>query len=237
MKNLKAIIVSLTTVIVLTSCSNNNCITGEGSYSSKEYNLSPFSGVSVAGDADVFITKDSIQSVRIEAQGNVLNALNVAVRGNKLVIGEDNCFRKISRMKVYISTPTFNEMIASGSIHVYSPDLFSSNVFKAVLSGTGEMNLNLNVQELHASISGSGDIVANGTAVKQYLSSSGDGYFGCFGLIGDHVDIDVSGSATAEVHATQTLNIDVSGTAFIYYKGHPQITQKISGTATIVDAN
>ena len=237
MKTFKSFLVTALAIAFLASCNNGNCISGSGGYTSKEYNTASFNSVAVAGEADVYIVKDSTQSLRIEGQSNILNALNVKVSGQKLSIGEDNCFRNASRLKIYIGTPTLTGMIISGSVDVISTDTFTENEFSAILSGTGSMELNMNVQEFNASVSGNGDIKASGTATKQYLSSSGDGFFKCFDLVGEDVDINVSGTATMEVHATQTLHIDVSGTAFIYYKGQPTITQKVSGTATIIDAN
>ena len=237
MKTLKSFIITSLGIVLLASCSNNNCTSGSGGYVSKTYNTGTFNAISISGEADVYITKDANLSVRIEAQNNVLNELNVEVQGQTLTIGEDNCFQNAQRLKVYISTPTLIGLMSAGSVNVLSADTFAVNVFTAILSGTGNMDLNINVQEFNTSISGSGNISARGIATEQYFTSSGDGHFKCFYLVGEDVDIDISGTANLEVHATKTLNIDVSGTAMIYYKGHPSITQKISGSATIVDAN
>jgi FlaG/FlaF family flagellin (archaellin) len=237
MKNLKSFIITSLAIVLLASCSKDDCISGSGGYVSRDYNTASFNALSISGDAEVYITNDATRSVRIEGQNNILNALNVEVKGQTLTIGEDNCFRDASRLKVYISTPTLIGLTSAGYVNVTSADTFTENVFSVVLSGSGSMNFNYNVQEFNASISGSGDISASGTATKQYFISSGDGDFNCFNLVGEDVDINVSGTANLEVHATKTLNIDVSGTANIYYKGNPLITQKISGTATIVDAN
>jgi len=237
MKNLKSFIITSLAIVLFASCSKDDCISGSGGYVSRDYNTDSFNAVSISGEAEVYITKDAVRSVRIEAQNNILNALNVNVQGQTLTIGEDNCFRNAQRLKVYISTPTLTGLISAGSVNITSADTFTESEFSAVLSGTGSMNLNVDVQEFNASISGSGDISASGTATQQYFTSSGDGGFKCFNLVGEDVDINVSGTANLEVHATKTLNIDVSGTAMIYYKGHPSITQNISGSASIVDAN
>lgn len=237
MKNLKSLIIASLAIALLASCTNNSCISGSGNYVSRDYNTNSFNAISVSGEADVFITKDSVQSLRIEAQSNVLNELSVAVKGQRLTIGDDNCFKNALRLKIYIGTPTLTEVITAGSVNVTSLDNFSESEFAAVLSGTGNMELNFNVQEFNASVSGTGLIKASGTATNQYFKSSGDGTFKSFDLIGENVDINVSGSADLEVNANKTLIIDVSGAATIYYKGHPSITQNISGTATIIDAN
>lgn len=235
MKNLSILFLA---VILFTSCSkDDDCVSGNGGYVSRNYNTAIFDALSVSGEADVVIKKDSIRSVRIEAQQNVLNTLDVEVRNGVLTIGDDDCIKNSLRLKIYISTPTLTEVHSSGSVNVLGTGTFVENIFKAHLSGTGSMELNVLVQEFNASISGDGAITASGSASQQHFATSGEGDFSCFDLIGEDINIDVSGQAKLEVHATESLDIEVSGSATIYYKGHPSITQDISGTATIVDAN
>jgi hypothetical protein len=41
----------------------------------------------------------------------------------------------------------------------------------------------------------------------------------------------------AEVHATQFLDVTISGLGSVYYKGHPTITENITGGGSLIDAN
>ena len=238
MKNFKFLAIVLFAASLFASCSKeNNCVTGRGEYVAKEYNTDIFNAVAVSGSADVHITKDTYRSVRIEAQQSVLNVLDVKVKNGTLTIGEKGCIKNAKRLNIYISTPTLKGLSCSGSVNMFSPDTFSGNTFNANLSGSGKMEFNASVQELNATISGDGKINARGSATQQYFASSGEGSFNCFGLIGEDVDIDVSGKANMEVYSTKTLNIDVSGSSTIYYKGYPTIKQDISGSANLIDAN
>jgi hypothetical protein len=238
MKNFKSIILSIALVSMFAACNKDKCIDGTGGNVSRNYNMADFNALSIYGDAQVTVTKGADRAVRIEAQDNVLNALNVAITSGTLNIGKDNCFKSgTNKLKIYVTTPTLTGLTSSGSVDIISNDLFTENSFSTVLSGTGSMDINIDVDNFQSSVSGTGTIMAKGNATAQLLTSSGEANFKCFDLIGEDVDIDVSGTANAEVHATKTLNIEVSGSATIYYKGQPSITQNISGTATIIDAN
>jgi len=238
MKNFKSILLSIALVSAFAACNKDNCIDGNGGNVSRNYNMADFNALSIYGDAQVTVTKGADRAVRIEAQDNVLNELNVAVSSGTLNIGKDNCFNSgTNKLKIYVNTPTLIGLTSSGSVDITSNDTFTENSFSTVLSGTGTMDINIDVANFQSSVSGTGTVIARGKATNQFFASSGDANFECFDLIGEDVDIDVSGTANAEVHATKTLNIEVSGSATIYYKGNPSITQNISGTATIIDAN
>ena len=191
----------------------------------------------IYGEADIYVTKDSIRSLRIEGQSNILNALNVNENGTKLSVGKDNCFNNMNRLKIYITTPTLTGISTSGSFNVFCNDTFNENSFNVDISGTGNMELNLNVQYFNVAISGDGNIKSTGNATNQFYTISGDGYIQSFNLMGENADIDISGSADVEVNVSKTLKIDISGSGNIYYKGNPTITQKISGSGSVIDAN
>jgi len=238
MKLLKTLATGIIALAITTSCNkNNNCITGSGSNISKNYNVSSYTIIDVYGEADIYVTKDSVRSLRIEGQNNVLNAINVTENGTLLSIGKDNCFNSMNRLKIYASTPSFTEINTSGSCNVFANDNFSENSFRASLSGSGNMELNIAVQEFNSRISGDGKFKATGNAIDQFYQISGSGFYQCFGLVGENVDIDISGVGDLEVNVSKTLNVEISGSGKVYYKGHPTITTDISGTGSVIDAN
>lgn len=235
MKNLKVIGLVILAFIALTACEKDDrCINGSGGYVSRTYQTPTFNSLAIAGEAEVIITRDSVHSLRIEAQSNVLNELNVEFSGGELSIGEDNCFRQAKKLKVYVSTPVLTRVETAGSIDVSSTDQFTGSVFESVISGSGSINLKLDVSEFRGSIAGDGAMDLDGQATDQYYRISGEGSYRCFGLAGETADIDISGSGNVEVNVTNTLHIKVSGSGNIYYMNSPQITQDISGTAQIV---
>lgn len=214
-----------------------NCITGIGSSVEKNYSVSNFTEVSFAGYAAVSISKGSTYSLRIVGQQNVLDILDVRVSAGKLYIGEKTCVRKAEKLQIYITLPALNGVHCSGSIDVTTNHQFNAAQFVVEVSGTGVLNLNVDAQYFSSNISGDATLIATGTAPTQNYITSGVGSYQCFGLIGDDVSVDVSGTANHELYASKTLGIEVSGSATVYYKGHPAVTQDVSSTLQLVDAN
>ena len=236
MKTINVLLIGIFAVLLFSSCSKKDgCLSGEGDRISRTYVVSSFDRLAVHGDAEIYISKDSSTSLRIEGQSNILNELNIDDTGGKLEIGEDNCFKNMKTLKIYVSTPSLRGIDTYGANDVVSNDSFTGTTFYANQSGSGSMNLMLNVAEFTSSISGSGNIRVTGNAIDQFFRISGDGNYECFGLVGDNGDIDISGSGDVEINVSKTLNIEVSGSGNIYYKGNPTITQKVSGSANIVN--
>ena len=136
MKNYITLTVISLALVFSTSCSkDNNCVSGSGGSVSRDYSTSYFNALSISGEADVYIVKDSVNSLRIEAQENVLNVLNVETKGQTLTIGEDNCFRNARRLKVFISTPSLVGLSSSGSVDISSSNTFTESDFFCQLIG------------------------------------------------------------------------------------------------------
>lgn len=223
-------------IILLTSCEmEKDCIYGSGSIVEKHYSISDFNQLSINGSADVFLTKDTQTTLRIEGQENVLNALKVEVSSGELSIGRDNCFKEIKKLKVYVSTPNLSGVKIAGVCNVCSSGIFSGAGFYAEIEGSGEMNLNIDVDDFTAIISGQGDIFAVGKATSQTFRISGTGDMNCFELKGTEADINIDGMGQVEVHVSEELEVNISGSADIYYMGTPNITRNISGTGNIIN--
>jgi len=237
MKNYKFLLAILGITLLISCNKNSNCVSGSGSNTTKNYSVNTFNALAISGDADVFITKDSIRTLRIEGQSNVLNVLNVSENGTTLSIGKDNCFKNMNRLKIYVSTPTLTRINTSGSFNVFSNNTFKESSFSVDISGTGNMDLNLDVQEFNINISGDGNVKATGNATNQFYTTSGTGYIQCFNLNGENADINVSGTADVEVNVSKTLDVEISGSGSVYYKGTPSITTDISGSGILIKVN
>lgn len=238
MKKLAILLLGLVTIGQFTSCEkDNNCVTGSGPYTSRNYSKPSYSSINIYGDADVFITKSSQSSIRIEGEESILNVLNVSVTNDKLYIGENNCFENARKLKIYLSTASLNGVYVAGICNVYSPDNFVDNSFQAEISGTGTIDVNVNTQDFNSSISGDGTINLVGTANSHDVFISGEGIITSFDFITKSTDISVSGKGTIETHCTDKLDVTISGSCNVYYKGYPNITSDISGLGNIIDSN
>lgn len=235
MKNLKLIGGLALMALTLASCSKSGrCINGSGDYTSRQYSLSAFDEISFYGDGDVVVSQDSVRSVRVEAQQNVIDELNVEVVNGELQIGRDNCFRGSKRIKVYVSTPSLTMAHLSGSGSISGSGVFTETDFRAEISGSGSINFDIDVQNLDCSSSGSGDLRFSGRAVHQHINMSSSGDAHCFALEGEDATVRISGSGRCEVNVSDHLDVNISGSGDVFYRGNPVITSKISGSGRLI---
>ena len=81
----------------------SDCITGSGNVVSKDFTVDEFHSVGFGVHGNLYITQSAQQSLRIEAEDNVLELLTVNVENGRLNIYSDRCFRNIKLINIYVS--------------------------------------------------------------------------------------------------------------------------------------
>lgn len=232
----------ITALLSLNSCSENGlCIKGSGPTVSETRQIGSFTRITLEGSADIYLRQDSVQSVVVEAQQNILNVLETKVSGNHLCVGFDkHCVKNNEPVKVYISVPDISEVKIEGSGNIYGSGAIAVDALTFIIEGSGDIEMeSLQAGELNTIISGSGDATYHGTASvqKHNIDINGSGKIKAFELPVNNVDIDIDGSGECKVHALQSLKVNISGSGDVYYTGTPSISSNISGSGNIINAN
>ncbi|UKJ09294.1 head GIN domain-containing protein [Solitalea lacus] len=234
MKKLTLILFAFLGLSIISSC--RNTIEGSGYYVTETRALGEINAVTISGDFDVVLHKDSVSSVRIYAEDNIVPEIVTELNSNNsLSIYYRDYRSKYDHGRVDIYVPVKNlravDLQSSGSIHG-TPVLFASEV-KLNISGSGEVKLPVNTEKIYSNMSGSGLMELWGTATNTDQSISSSGKIRSFGLVSKDVKVSISGSGTCEVNATQTLDATISGSGNIIYMGNPQVTTHISGSGKV----
>ena len=92
-------------VLFLNACFHEKRIRGNGTIKTETRQVSGFTGIDVSGNFDVYLKQDSVSSVRIEADENLLEYIRVTSESNTLVIDSKNHtnLRGTRDIKIYIS--------------------------------------------------------------------------------------------------------------------------------------
>lgn len=193
----------------------------------EERNTGDFTAISVGIPVDVYITKGKNYKVVIEGDPDELADIKTEVeRGILKIHPESNHWwggsHFKSRIALYITTPELTGVSLAGSARVRSDDKFTSEGFDADISGSGEMDLNINANTLDINISGSGKIklAGNSKTADIDISGSGDVEAGSFKV--SEADINIMGSGNCRLHVTERLNSKIMGSGNIYFAGDPK---------------
>jgi Putative auto-transporter adhesin, head GIN domain len=224
--------------IIFTSCRGifGKRVIGDGNLKTETRSPGQFNNVEVSGSIDLYVKQDSMRSVKIEADQNLLEYIEVFTEADKLVVRSKNGFnlRPSQDIKVYVSSPVFKKFEASGACDIYSENqVVSSDAIELEMSGSCDGKLDLKAPKIVTDLSGACDIELKGETKDFTAGGSGSTSFKCFGLMAENVDVDISGAGDAEVYASVKLNVDVSGAAGVKYKGNASVSQKVTGAGSV----
>jgi hypothetical protein len=252
MKNLSAIFSLSVFLLLFISCDDLDISAG-GEITTEVYDLNTFDEITVALPANVYITQDGNERLEIETHENLFEVIDVNVSSGELKIDTDANIRNITTLNIYVQVDNLYKIKMSGSGNLFTYDCLTSPQLEATLSGSGEINLCGNIEDLRVKLSGSGMINLNsieanailtdvtgsgevnvsGTSTNVTYLVTGSGDIKGFNLQGTVGTINISGSGDIECSFSNSLDIGISGSGNVRYKGDPQITSNVTGSGTI----
>ncbi len=225
------------------SCStDDNSIEENGPVTTKTLSVPDFSGINLTFSSNITITQGDTQVVKVTGHSNIIDKIITSVSDNILKFELEDDYYQDSELSIEITIPNLNHLELNGSGNFLVNDFTNQNKLDILLSGSGNVYLNKfeGITDLYAAISGSGNIKANKkiTGLKNLsLNITGSGNYFVFKINSNNCTVNIAGSGHIELTAVKSLNVTISGSGDVYYKGKPSITQNISGSGKLIDAN
>jgi hypothetical protein len=191
--------------------------------------------ISMGMDADVTLIQSDRQAAEIKGPKEVLDLLNKDVHNGNWAIGANKKKGKMKgdiKITVYMSEIKDIAIGSSGSIRSKGKfkDLKEVNL---ALSGSADLNLELDARKINCALSGSGDIGLEGSSDELNISIAGSGDVSCGKLKAEVVNVNVAGSGDVKVYADQKLNVNIVGSGDVYYKGNAEVEKSVLGSGEV----
>ncbi len=213
---------------------------GSGIVVTETREVSGFDSIQVDYPARVLISQGSTESLKIEAEDNVLPGLKTEVKGKELRIYYKSPDGKhVNPTKMAVITITVKELSSLGfsSAGKSTVDGLKSDDLSVSLDGAGNVKLNdIKVGNLSVNLSGAGSTTASGTTDDLSVNISGFGGFNGRDLQANTVSVNISGAGSATVSAEDTLDASISGAGSVSYYGSPDVSKQISGVGSVRQA-
>lgn len=223
-------------VIGLNGC-DRYCMEGNGKIKSEYRVVSDFNSIENSTSFDVKITYDTITSIRVDADENLLESINTSVRNGNLIIDSDNdqCVKSYSSVLINVRMPQLEriELNGSGSLDAYNfncSDLIIKN------TGSGDIDIReLSTNKITMILTGSGDLYLDGMATEADYSVSGSGDINGFDLKAENATIKSSGSGDVSCYVYNHLGVTLSGSGDVVYAGPSTliVDKEVSGSGDI----
>lgn len=235
----KLLLIPSLAVLAFASCDFNR-VQGDGNVVSKSFNQTGFKDIDASSAMNVILKQGTEYSVKIDAEKNLMDLIEVRKEGDELVVGfKDNVnVNPTKDINVYITAPEFHNLEGSGACTFSNNEVITGNEIKLGLSGACNTHLNLEVNKLDIEASGASEIEVKGKAVYFAVNGSGSTSISAFQLMSENADIELSGAGDAEVFASKSLKADLSGAGEVKYKGNPaSVNKEISGAGSVSKAD
>lgn len=242
MTNLKLFAAALAATVSLNSCFLDDddflsCERGQGPTITRVLELDSFSGIDLKISGNVVIKQGPEQFVEVEGQENIIELLKLNVSNDTWDIRFEDCVRNHEDLTFYITLPQIGYLSISGSGRVEGDGLLTGDDLNLRISGSGDIDLELDYTQVDATISGSGDIKLEGDCQEFELDITGSGDYHAFELESQVGDIEINGSGNAEVFVHDNLDVRITGSGDVYYIGNPLLDIHITGSGKVKDAN
>lgn len=224
--------------VLLFACDSDNandCFQKSGSIVTEEIDLTTFTKIKVNRDVELILKEGVTQHVIIETGENLLNDVELSVANNRLVITENNTcnfVRDYNVTKVYVTSPNITEIISSTQFKISSDgvlnytdlDVLSEDFHDSSIIAVGEIDLNLNTQNLKVVGNNLTTFKFEGAAENLNITfAAGDGKLNAANLIANTVNVYHRGTNKIIVNPQLELIGTLLSTGNLISKNHPPI--------------
>lgn len=237
MKSLKMLLVAALLFSTATACKKKFFgINGKGDLITETRSTDAFDKIDLSIDANVIYVQDSVYSIRVTGQANILEVLTTTVSNNKLLIDYSRNVWKAKQVTIEVHSPNIREMELSGSGNITVEGAVTTDNLQLGIYGSGNISIpSVTADDITAKISGSGNMsITAGTTNTQSYDISGSGNINAEDLVSNRTDAEISGSGSITVHALQLLNASISGSGDVRYHGNPVMNVNISGSGSVI---
>ncbi len=189
--------------------------------------VSGFNAISSSGSFNVYVKLDGNESVKVDADEDIINDIETVVEGSTLNIRfKEHGYRRHhnGRANIYVEARSLNALTNSGSGSIKVEGTISAGNFKAMLSGSGDITTAVKSDELHAVISGSGSITLSGSTGEANFVISGSGEIDGKKLKTNSSMAMITGSGNVYVAADRTVSAHITGSGSLIYSGSANVT-------------
>ena len=202
----------------------NEKIRGNGDMVTKTRSVGDYDGIRLVGSMNVELVSGSEGKITVNAESNLQEYIVTEVKNGMLKISTEKGYNLSPKNDILITVPveSISEISVTGSGDIWNKDKLKASEMKVQVTGSGDLVLDLEVEDLEGTVTGSGDIELKGRSQNFECTVTGSGDFNAYGLQAENVEARVSGSGDIMVYAARSLKASVSGSGDITYKGNPE---------------
>lgn len=211
-------------------------VRGNGELATDQRSVGSFNEVKSFGSFDIEVFTGNENTVKVEADENLLPYIETFIDGSTLKIETKSGYNLRPRVhiRVMVTAPNYTSIATNGSGNVNGQNkIVSSGDLDLKVNGSGNIDLEVEAESVNSQISGSGNISLRGTAKKAENSIHGSGNIRAGSLQTEDSKVEIAGSGDVQVFATSSLDVNIMGSGGVSYKGPASVNSHIAGSGSV----
>jgi hypothetical protein len=227
--------VGLGVLIGLSLCA---CTLGSGRLETLQVDATGVRRVEFEGVGELEIVQGEQETLKIEAELDIIDRISAQVRGETLVISLRSGFWRggtIPTRGIHYAlvVKDLDNVRLSGAGSVLITGLETERLSVELIGAGATEAVDLAARELVVRHRGAGPATFSGEVETQDVQVAGAGSYKAADLASQSAQIEITGAGDATVWATQRLEAKIQGVGTIRYYGDPIVDQQISGIGQI----
>ncbi|MBN1986429.1 MAG: DUF2807 domain-containing protein [Prolixibacteraceae bacterium] len=211
------------TVLLFSSCIfMGPSIKGNGNVVEETRNVGSFDEIKATRGMNVYISQGEEIKVRVEADENLLDAIETKVEENTLVVSTSKNIRSSTSKKVYVTLSEVNSIKSTAGSNVYSENQIKAKSLDLAASAGSNMRLDVDVRRLNVSASAGSNIKLEGRSEEFVGKASAGSNIKAEDLIAGECEARASSGANIWIEVQNKLDGHASSGGNVFYSGNPQ---------------
>jgi hypothetical protein len=227
-------------------------VKGVGPVKSEDRTVGDFERVDVGGGFKVTVKVGPKASLKIDAQDNILKAIQSEVKNGTLRVWTDGSIETSEPVKLTITTPRLSSLDASGAC-IVDLDGVDAAKFAVNLSGASKMHIQGNAKDVSIQTSGSSEavwdnlkttsikvnasgactVLLSGSSDTMNLELSGASILKAENLIIKNASVQASGACNVSLNASETIEGEISGGSSLRHSGKAKVSVEATGGSSV----
>lgn len=203
-------------------------IEGSGNVITKDIAVSSFDELNAGGIFNLLLSQGDKESVRIEAEDNLMDLFIVENEGSTLKIRmkKNSNFNSKKKMKVYVTFKNLKSIELAMVGGTSSDEKLKFADLKMKNNSVGSVDLNMALKTLHLENESVGNLTLTGSADNAVIKSNSVGSVQAGDFIVQTMEIDNNGVGSATVNAEKELKLSDSFLGKVSNKGNAPVKRK-----------
>ncbi len=235
MKNYFSTVLLSIIVFSLTSC--DFTVKGEGKVITKDSLLHPFKAITLKGNYQAILIKDSVTSVRIETNENLLDNVTIKIDDENLTLAEIKSANEYDIYKITITAPNLEAINVLENVQCETSGQINQEKLEVILNDNAKFIGNIFVSDLNLVMKANSNANFTGSASNANLQLNENAVFlsPIFNI--SNAKCTLEDNAEAKFTILKSIEGDGSGNSKLIYSGTPERNYNIKDLAIFQQGN